>query len=102
MLNGAVKRMVWNSSWNPPGLYSSDCQRQWALNKCAPAERVPGVEKLCLQYEECMRKSQVGLIAILAESMGEMLETFLFSLSLSAFAKLGLLAMLVGLLWKIK
>jgi hypothetical protein len=83
-------------------LYSSDCKRQWESNRCQPETRVPGVQELCLRYEECMNKSQAGLISIMAESFGEMIESFLLSISFIAVFKLAVTTIIGVYLWRIK
>ncbi len=48
------------------------------------------MQEKCFGYEKCMQQGKTGQITILAESLGEMVETFLYTLSLSTVAKLTL------------
>ncbi|OBZ81407.1 Nucleus export protein BRR6 [Choanephora cucurbitarum] len=61
------------------------CQHQYDINRCAPHTRLPAVQHLCREWEQCMyRPMDVSKSQILAETLASMLNTFVNTLSLKS------------------
>lgn len=59
------------------------CSKQYVENRCSPELRVPAMEKVCVQWENCMRKdpSVVSRARLSAETFAEILNSFIEPIS---------------------
>lgn len=65
------------------------CQEQYHANRCGPNTRLPAVQDLCRNWEQCMmRPFSIGKTKILAEIMGEAANGFSEILSLKTMVRL--------------
>lgn len=67
-----------------------ECSHNYFENKCMPANRVPALDELCHQWEQCMNQNPESVVhgTLFAELLGEILHSFVSQLSWSAIALL--------------
>jgi len=58
------------------------------VNRCDPSQRVPALEEICLGFEKCIKDNLTGHSGILAESLGDTVEAFLYAISYSSILKI--------------
>ncbi|KAI8382454.1 Di-sulfide bridge nucleocytoplasmic transport domain-containing protein [Blakeslea trispora] len=76
------------------------CQYQYDINRCAPHTRLPAVQNLCREWEQCMyRPMYVSKSQILAETLASMLNAFVNTLSLKSLVYEILIVLL--LIWSV-
>lgn len=61
----------------------ASCSKQYIENRCSPDLRVPAMEKVCIQWENCMKKdpSVVSRARLSAETLAEILNSFIDPIS---------------------
>ncbi|KAI7906385.1 Di-sulfide bridge nucleocytoplasmic transport domain-containing protein [Cokeromyces recurvatus] len=64
------------------------CQQQYELNRCSPNTRLPAIQDLCREWERCMmRPLAVSKSKVLAETLAEMVNGFLNTLTLKTMVR---------------
>ncbi|KAI8094825.1 Brl1/Brr6 domain-containing protein [Gilbertella persicaria] len=64
------------------------CQQQYGLNRCGPETRLPAVNHLCREWEQCMhRPIAVSKSQILAETLADMANAFSDGLTLKTMSE---------------
>lgn len=66
----------------------AQCSKQFTENKCFPDQRVPAMEKACVQWENCMNRDPavVGRAKVSAETFAEIINSFIEPISLKTMA----------------
>lgn len=61
-----------------------ECARQYYLNKCSPAERVPALEKQCAEWEVCMNQdpTKEEMTKVIFRVVSDSIEEFLAGISI--------------------
>lgn len=63
------------------------CSRQYQENRCSPEQRVPAMEKVCMDWETCMYRdpSTTSRARLHAETIAEILNGFFGAISTKTF-----------------
>lgn len=63
------------------------CSRQYQENRCAPDQRVPAMEKVCMEWETCMSRdpSTTSRARLHAETIAEILNGFFGAISTKTY-----------------
>lgn len=63
------------------------CSRQYQENRCSPDQRVPAMEKVCMDWETCMYRdpSTTSRARLHAETIAEILNGFFGAISTKTF-----------------
>lgn len=63
------------------------CSRQYQENRCSPDQRVPAMEKVCMDWETCMHRdpSTTSRARLHAETIAEILNGFFGAISTKTF-----------------
>ncbi|KAL2913867.1 hypothetical protein HK105_206601 [Polyrhizophydium stewartii] len=61
----------------------AECTKSYFENRCTPGQRVPAVEKLCVEWETCMSRDpkEIGRLKVGAETLAEILNKLIDPLS---------------------
>ncbi|KAI9314857.1 Di-sulfide bridge nucleocytoplasmic transport domain-containing protein [Dichotomocladium elegans] len=61
------------------------CRMKYAKNRCDPSTRLPAMDELCRQWQQCLyRPMWVGRSKVLAETLGDIISGFFDTLSFKA------------------
>lgn len=62
----------------------TQCSKQYIENRCTPDQRVPAMEKACVQWENCMNRDPavVGRAKVSAETFAEIINSFIEPISM--------------------
>lgn len=73
------------------------CSRQYVDNKCAADQRVPAMETICNNWEECMNKDplRVARARLSAHTFAEIFNSFVEPISWKAMVRLALTVILI-------
>lgn len=63
------------------------CSRQYNDNRCSPSQRVPAMEKVCMEWESCMSRnpSTTSRARLHAETIAEILNGFFGAISTKTY-----------------
>ena len=63
------------------------CSRHYADNRCSPDQRVPAMEKVCMEWETCMSRdpSATSRARLHAETIAEILNGFFGAISTKTY-----------------
>lgn len=76
-------------------LKSANCAKDYSLNQCDPATRIPIAEAFCQEKEACMQLAEVFALSTMARVLGETVESFVAAMSWRTLLFLGCVGVMV-------
>ena len=66
----------------------AECTKLYMMNRCEPHDRIPAIEKLCKEWELCMKRDpkEIGRLKVGAETLAEILNKLVDPLSYKTMA----------------